>query len=557
MLRVLPTRSVLPSRAPEASALPEAHVLVHPSAHALAHVLVHALMDPKSIILRGPNGDRVLPPEGVVESVGPAGSRRFDWSCPATSPLDSISLVFEPGVDRGSKYFRNGYQSWSFAGVDTADGAVARTGLDLFCDAQHSIRRPAVDVFGESSQFLAAERLVIGFAECRRANGTIYLTDAGVEAVLDLKRGEFSEGDDLESIYLWEGDDVAAALDAFLDEAAIVGGARSKAPHMSGWCSWYHYFHAISETALDANLAEATSRFAGSFDLFQLDDGYQRAIGDWLETNEKFSSGLDEIAGRIDATGMLPGIWYAPFVTYTDARGYREDLLARQDDGSPMPAIVNLEWGGTGLGYALDTTNPEVIAMLEETAAGFVERGFRYLKLDFTYAASMDAIRYGPATKAEALKLGLDAIRRGAGDAYLLGCGMPLWPAIGEVDAMRIGQDVAPTWEPDMAIEGLTESLPSTKSAYGNTVARARMHRRLWVNDPDCVMLRQSETSLTPEQIRGWADLVADSGELLLLSDDLALVDDVDYWRSLVERNASADNSPPWAPEDPLAIQAY
>lgn len=223
-----------------------------------------------------------------------------------------------------------------------------------------------------------------------------------------------------------------------------------------------------------------------------------------------------------------------------------------------MPAIVNPKWGGQGVGFAIDTTNPAASRLIEETASALRESGFTYLKLDFTYAASVDAARRAPATKAEALKAGLAAIRRGAGDdCLLLGCGMPLWPAIGLVDAMRIGQDVAPTWEPEVEIEGLTESLPSTRSAFGNTVARARMHRRLWVNDPDCVMLRRSETSLTEEEIRRWADLVADSGQLLLISDDLALVADVDYWRSLVARSEGADGLPPWAPEDPLALPSY
>jgi alpha-galactosidase len=65
-----------------------------------------------------------------------------------------------------------------------------------------------------------------------------------------------------------------------------------------GWCSWYQYFHDVTEADLLGNLA----RSAGwPFDVFQLDDGFQRAIGDWLETNEKFPSTLDRLAGEIAA----------------------------------------------------------------------------------------------------------------------------------------------------------------------------------------------------------------------------------------------------------------
>ena len=51
------------------------------------------------------------------------------------------------------------------------------------------------------------------------------------------------------------------------------------------------------------------------------------------------------------------------------------------------------------------------------------------------------------------------------------------------------------------------------------------MHRRLWLNDPDCVMLRRTSTDLTPAAARGWALTVGVSGGLLVLSDDLSLLD--------------------------------
>lgn len=513
----------------------------------------------REVVLRGTAGVERIPAEGLVSSVEYEGGVRYDWAYPG-GDHDSIGLVFAGGPGRGGKYLRNGYQSWSYAGMSEATGPVERSAVEVLADVHHSIRRPAgdIEVFGETSQFLYCSEGVAGFAHCDRANGTIYLTERGFEAVLDLSGGSFSNGDKLESFYVWPRGEASPAAGAdllgrFMGEAGTK--ARVAMPHISGWCSWYHYFHDITEAAFDQNLADASDRFG--FDLFQLDDGYQRAIGDWLETNEKFPSGISELARRIDDAGMIPGIWYAPFAQFPDALSYDETWLARQPDGSRVPAVVNPNWGEGALGFALDTTIPEVQEWIEQTARGLVEAGYRYLKLDFTYAAAMECTRSEPATKAEALKLGLDAIRRGAGEVtLLLGCGMPLWPAIGYVDAMRIGQDVAPHWEPEVEIEGLTESLPSTQSAYRNTCARASMHRRLWVNDPDCVMLRKSDTRLTEEQIQMWAELVADSGQLLLVSDDLSLIEDVGYWNSLKERSARADvavGEAPWTPTDPFA----
>ena len=36
----------------------------------------------------------------------------------------------------------------------------------------------------------------------------------------------------------------------------------------------------------------------------------------------------------------------------------------------------------------------------------------------------------------------------------------------------------------------------STRNAWQSTLARSFMHRRLWLNDPDCLMLRTDETEL-------------------------------------------------------------
>ena len=88
-------------------------------------------------------------------------------------------------------------------------------------------------------------------------------------------------------------------------------------------------------------------------------------------------------------------------------------------------------------------------------------------------------------------------MRAGAGpDAFLLGCGCPLGAAVGAVDGMRIGPDVAPAWAPDRAsaIPGLEPTAPATRNAVRNVLSRAWMHRRLWLNDPDCLMARTRET---------------------------------------------------------------
>ena len=61
-------------------------------------------------------------------------------------------------------------------------------------------------------------------------------------------------------------------------------------------------------------------------------------------------------------------------------------------------------------------------------------------------------------------------------------------------------------------------------NAWRNTLSRSFLHRRLWLNDPDCLMLRTDRTRLEPEQMRAWALAVGVSGGMALVSDDLALL---------------------------------
>ena len=281
-------------------------------------------------------------------------------------------------------------------------------------------------------------------------------------------------------------------LETWAATVGASGGARVEAPYQVGWCSWYHYFGDVAERDV-----MPTSRFATSwpFDVFQVDDGFQPAIGDWLVTNEKFNSSLDGLAAGISAAGLVPGLWIAPFLAGPTLtwRVAHPGWFARHASSHPLVGMVNEHWGGAV--HVLDTTQTEVVEHLEHVARTLVVAGFRYLKLDFTYAPSL-AGQYadGAQTPAQRVRAGFDAIRRGAGDeVFILGCGAPLGACIGAVDGMRIGPDVAPWWNPAperWSPPGYGETSPATAFALAATKARQFMHRRLWLNDPDCVMLR-------------------------------------------------------------------
>ncbi len=269
-------------------------------------------------------------------------------------------------------------------------------------------------------------------------------------------------------------------------------------------------------------------------DVVQLDGGYQRAYGDWLETNEKFPSGLEFLARRVREAGFTPGIWTAPFCVVPESRVFREhrEWLLRDGDGL-LRCLHDVSWSPGGWVYALDPTHPEVGPHLERIFRTTVEMGFTYQKLDFLYVVALRADAHDPRlTRAQRLRRGLEAIRAGAGeDAFVLGCGCPLGPAIGVVDGMRIGPDTGPWWAPlgeqgiagiEPTIPGLEPTVPAARNALRNTLARAWMHRRLWLNDPDCLVARDKESQLTVHEVRTLAASIAVTGGMTIVSDDVS-----------------------------------
>ncbi|HEX6417757.1 MAG TPA: glycoside hydrolase family 36 protein [Acidimicrobiales bacterium] len=451
------------------------------------------------------------------------------------------------------RMFRNGYQSWSPSGVATfgvdADPSTV-AGFEFLQAVHHADQRTVTapdELRSEWVTLLAAgdgPPLLAGFDGGASHDGTLRLRHAddgdGVElwAEAFLGDAELAAGASrrLHTVVLAGGPAAGATpaelLDRWATRAGRAGGARVDAPYQLGWCSWYHYFHGVTEDAVRRNLTLADG---WPFDVFQLDDGFQAAIGDWLVPNGDFPTGLPGVAGAVRSAGLRAGVWLAPFLAAPDSQvaTAHPDWLARTVDGAhPLRAWWNPQWGGGGDGfhYALDTTRPEVLAHLQALAAALVDMGFSYLKLDFTFAPAVDGRWHDPTrTPAERVRAGYAAIRRGAGDdAFLLGCGVPLANVVGLVDGCRIGPDVAPCWALDPADEivaGYLGIQPATRHAWLDTAARSFMHRRLWLNDPDCLMLRTADTALSPEAARTWARAVGVSGGMALVSDDLAVLD--------------------------------
>ncbi len=285
-----------------------------------------------------------------------------------------------------------------------------------------------------------------------------------------------------------------------------------------GWTSWYQHYTSVSESIVEDNL-DAFQVFGKQLDFFQIDDGFQTAVGDWLSIRNQFPSGMANMAKRIDATGATPGLWLAPAVA-----DRRSDLLKRHPDwvqrdkhGKPLKAGYNPLWKGWF--YALNTEHEGWLTYMQEVFETVVDDwGYGMLKLDFLYAACIYPTP--ELTRAQLMRRMLERIRSWSGEAYLLGCGTPLAPGFGIFDYCRIGADIHLRWEHRLLRWFRHRERVSTLVAMRSVLGRWPLAGRVWRNDPDVYLLREENMHMTTAERQLVHRTNALLGELLFTSDN-------------------------------------
>src|SRR5690606_5620533 len=100
-----------------------------------------------------------------------------------------------------------------------------------------------------------------------------------------------------------------------------------------GWFSWNRFFESIDEPTLFDQAERLEALGDHDLDLVEIDDGWQKAWGDWTP-NEKFRP-IDELAKSMRDNGQRLGLWAAPFVVETTLPivAERPDWWVKGSDG--------------------------------------------------------------------------------------------------------------------------------------------------------------------------------------------------------------------------------
>ena len=436
----------------------------------------------------------------------------FDFShgLPGTTPFygESFQMLAQNGgtlaapKDLGSYPDRKHYQMAEPEGLRTAHGML--------------LLRPA-----------GADQILLGFASCFRFDGRISFDAQRMLVSEDCEGLELAPGEtwNLEPFFCEAGPVRETLLNDLGREIEKNHPRRTgfKAPPL-GWCSWYCYGPKVTVPDIRQNL-DWIAKQLPALRYIQIDDGYQPWMGDWLETGNSFGGDIKGVLREIHDRGFEPAIWLAPFIASPQSKLFQEhpDWFVMDEAGQPLRSD-KVGFGGWRLGpwYALDGTHPGAQKYLEDTLRTMRRNwGCTYFKLDANYWGALNRGHFHDpkATRIEAYRRGMEAVLRGAGDAFILGCNHPLWPSLGLVDGSRSSMDVSRDWR-------------SIRDIGRQNLLRGWQNGRFWWNDPDCALLSSGKvmditgkdlaaTGLPMNEVLFHATAVHASGGMMLSGDNL------------------------------------
>lgn len=284
------------------------------------------------------------------------------------------------------------------------------------------------------------------------------------------------------------------------------------------WCSWMAHLQDVKESDVLAAAQFFSKNLKDyGYDVIQIDDGYQRVLqfgqehtghekfsDYWTKPNSKFPGGMEELAHRIKALGMTPGIWVGYYLPLglEHADGYVTD-----PDGKPHK--------GPWVNYAMNGLDAAARdEAYVDTIKEFKRQGWDYFKIDTLRHILYDSYRQVPAywkargqSMEQAYRAIMSATKKAAGNSYVLACWGTLPELAGLSDGARIGEDVGPNFE-------------SMRRSAKYVAQFQYLNNVVWRNDPDYMCFR-----VPVQQARTWATMAFLAGGHIMVSDPISAYD--------------------------------
>ena len=271
-------------------------------------------------------------------------------------------------------------------------------------------------------------------------------------------------------------------------------GPRKLPKSFSGFCSaYYHQGNKVGEDDVLKELSIIdTWPNNKRFDYFQIDAGYS-VWGDWLESRNSFPLGMKQVTFAIKKRGMKAGIWLAPFVASPYSNLYKKhpEWFLKNKKGEAFEGRLTSPFDILPMSKlrVLDVTQLAVQRHLAKVIKYFVRQGFEFLKLDFLYPVCFSTNYHKTMTRVQALRLGLNIIKKAAGKKVCLMSGISqLSPLVGLVDSVRIGMDTTNPYSYHKWFISRFVNEWMLRENLRNAKSRQFLNNRVWLNDVDCLV---------------------------------------------------------------------
>lgn len=424
--------------------------------------------------------------------------------------------------DKRDLYFLNGYQSWT----DTKETYYVERERNVKKLPAFLLNAFSFDGYGDTNFYDYANDKLHGYdVFYRKGKSELFVLNLNYAAAYLVI--EVNKSDKLLKLsYDYGGTAVAAGAEfvvadyrianSVTEGMALFADAFPKKPtrKIFGYTSWYNYYQNIDEHILLRDL----DALDGNFNLFQIDDGYETHVGDWLSVDRrKFPNGLEPIVRRAHEKGLMAGIWLAPFVAEENSEIYKnhKEMFKKLDSGECAKCGSN--WGGF---YAFDLSRSDAREYIENCLTHYVDMGFDFFKLDFLYAASL--VPDNGSSRSATAERAYGFLRDCLGDKLILGCGATVFNCIDKFDYLRVGPDVSLDFDDVWYMRFMHRERISTKVTVQNTIYRSFFNERLFGNDPDVFLLRKKNIRLSDKQKTALITLNALFGSVLMTSDNLS-----------------------------------
>src|SRR5260221_2681980 len=193
--------------------------------------------------------------------------------------------------------------------------------VDLGYSEPKHYKIPQPEGVTAASGLLTLGTTMLAFTSCRRFIGRFFLTSRQLDVVVDTEGLELAPGES------WTLEEFTITTSPAKVAERINQNhppRRVFAAPPTGWCSWYCFGPRVTAQQVLDNL-DKIAKDIPSLKYVQIDDGYQPAMGDWLETGKAFGGDVLGVLKKIRRRGFEPAIWVGPFIAETGSHVFEQN----------------------------------------------------------------------------------------------------------------------------------------------------------------------------------------------------------------------------------------